>query len=92
MVTFLGTLQWPAVAGYLGVDGVSPVELLILSELWAGERLVFEKAVPKYCRAGRANSGPGIDLLRSCRFTGVCCGHHVHFREDWVALALWFWS
>ena len=31
----------------LGVGGVSFVELLILYELWAGERLVLEKAVPR---------------------------------------------
>ena len=30
----------------LGVGGVSFVEILILYELWAGERLVVEKAVP----------------------------------------------
>ena len=36
--------------------GVSYVELLILHELWAGERLVLEKAVPRYRRAGRSIS------------------------------------
>ena len=42
---FLGTLHWPVAAGDLGVGGVSFVELLILYELWGGERLSLEKAV-----------------------------------------------
>ena len=40
----------------LGVRGVSFVEVLILYELWAGERLDLEKAVPRYRRAGRSIS------------------------------------
>ena len=32
----------------LGVGGISYVELLILYELWAGERLSLEKATPRY--------------------------------------------
>ena len=82
---FLGTLHWPAAAGDLGVGGVSFVELLILYELWAGERLSLEKAVPRHRRVGRPISvsavpfGPGIDIWRSCRFLGpffvhfLCC-------------------
>ena len=71
---FLGTLHWPAGADDLGVGGVSFVELLILYELWAGERLSLEKAVPGHRRVGRPISvsavpfGPGIDIWRSCRF------------------------
>ena len=48
--------------------------MLILYELWAGERLVLEKAHPRYLRQGRPISvsavplGPGIDIRRSCRF------------------------
>ena len=44
------------------------MEVLILLELWAGERLVLEKAVPRYRRAGRSISvsavpvGPGTDI------------------------------
>ena len=38
-VAFLGTLHWPAGSADLGVGGISYVELLILYELWAGERL-----------------------------------------------------
>ena len=38
--------HWPYASGAdLGVGGGSCVELLILYELWAGERLVLEKAV-----------------------------------------------
>ena len=46
-VAFLGTLHWPEVECNLGVGGVSYAELLILYELWAGERLKLEKAVPR---------------------------------------------
>ena len=45
-VHFLGNLHWPCGAGDLGVGGVSHLELLILYERWAGERLVIEGAVP----------------------------------------------
>ena len=83
---FLGSLHWPAGDLDLGVGGVSYVELLILYELWAGERLSLEKAHPRYLRPGRSISvsavpfGPGIDIWRSCRFFGaldevslLCC-------------------
>ena len=76
-VSFLGSLHWPAHGGDLGVGGVSYVELLILYELWAGERFVLEKAHPRYLRPGRPISvsavpfGPGIDIWRSCRFIGA---------------------
>ena len=59
------------------VGGVSCVELLILYELSAGERLSLEKAHPRYLRPGRPISvsavpfGPGIDIWRSCRFIGA---------------------
>ena len=74
---FLHSLHGPADGCSLGVGGVSYVELLILYELWAGERLELEKAVPKYRRPGRSISvsavpfGPGIDIWRSCRFLGA---------------------
>ena len=76
-VSFHGSLHWPAHGGDLGVGGVSYVELLFLYELWAGERLVLEKAHPRYLRPGRPISvsavpfGPGIDIWRSCRFIGA---------------------
>ena len=72
-VSFLGSLHWPAGGLDLGVGGVSYVELLILDELWAGERLSLEKAHPGYLRSGRPISvsavpfGPGIDIWRSGR-------------------------
>ena len=76
-VSFLSSLHWPAGECDLGVGGVSYVELLILYELWAGERLELEKAVPRYRRPGRSISvsgvpfGPGTDIWRSCRFLGA---------------------
>ena len=76
-VAFLGTLHWPAGGLDLGVGGISSVELLILYELWVGERLSLEKAHPRYLRPGRPISvsavplGPGIDIWRSCRFIGA---------------------
>ena len=38
-VLFLGSLHWLVGGLDLGVGGISYVELLILYELWAGERL-----------------------------------------------------
>ena len=76
-VSFLASLHWPAGGSGLGVGGISYVELLILYELWAGERLSFEKAAPRYLRPERSISvsavpfGPGIDIWRSCRFIGA---------------------
>ena len=76
-VAFLGTLHWPAAGADLGGGGISFVEILILYELWAAERLVLEKAVPLYRRPGRPISvsavpfGLGIDIWRSCRFIGA---------------------
>ena len=66
--SFSGSLHWPACGLDLGVGGFSCVELLILYELWDGERLVLEKAHPRYLRPGRPISvsavpfGPGIDI------------------------------
>ena len=73
-VAFLSSLYCPAARADLGVGGVSFVEMLILYELWAGERLVLEKAVPRYWRPGRPISvsavpfGPGTDIWRFCSF------------------------
>ena len=47
-VAFLHSLHWPADGCSLCVGGVSCVELLILYEVWASERLGLEKAVPRY--------------------------------------------
>ena len=76
-VSFLGSLHWPVGGLDLGVGGISYVELLILYELWTGERLSLEKAHPRYLRPGRpipvsaVPFGPGIDICRSCRFIGA---------------------
>ena len=76
-VAFLSSLHWPAAGADLGVGGVSFVEMFILYELWAGERLVLEKAVLRYQRPWRPLSvlavplGPGTDIWRSCRFIGA---------------------
>ena len=55
-VAFLHSLHWPADGCSLGVVGVSYVELLILFQIRAGERLELEKAVPRYRRPGRSIS------------------------------------
>ena len=74
-VSFLGSLHWPAGGLDLGVGGISYVELLILYEFLAGERLSLEKPHPRY-HPGRQISvsvvpfGPGFDIWRSCRFLG----------------------
>ena len=47
LCAFLGSLHCPSTVEDLGVGGVSYVELLILYECWAGERLVLEFAVPE---------------------------------------------
>ena len=76
-VAFLSSLHWAAASADLGFGGVSFVDILILCELWAGERLVLEKAVPRYLRPGRPISvpavpfGPGTDIWLSCRFIGA---------------------
>ena len=70
-------MHWLVGGADHGVGGVSYVELLILHELWAGERLILEKAHPRYLRLGRPISvwavplGLGIDVWRSCRFIGA---------------------
>ena len=89
-VSFLGSLHWPVGGFDLGEGGISYVELLILTELWAGERLFLEKAHPRYLRPGRRISvsavqfGPGIDIWRSCRLLHWCCNEVALF-ASWRA-------
>ena len=77
LCSFLSSLHWPSTVDDLGVGGVSFVELLILYERWAGERLVLEMSVPKSRRLCRPISvsavpaGPSVDIWRSCRFLGA---------------------
>ena len=87
---FFGTLHWPGRAAeveevmeLLGGGGVSYCELLILCELWTGERLVLERAIP-WCRRGRrqmsvsaVSLGPVIDICARVRFLVACQGHQV---------------
>ena len=74
LCSFLSSLHWPSTVSDLGVGGVSFIELLILYERWAGERLVLEMSVPRSRRLHRPISvsavpaGPSIDIWRSCRF------------------------
>ena len=76
LVCFLGTLHWPCGIGDLGIGGVSYLELLILYELWAGERLVPETAVQIGKRRERpilvsaVPVGPGTNIGHSCMFLG----------------------
>ena len=62
-VAFLHSLHWPADGCNLGVGGVSYVELLILYELWADERLELEKVVPRYRRPGRSISVSAVPFV-----------------------------
>ena len=74
----MSSVHWPAAGADLGVGGVSFVEMLILHELWAGERLVLEKAVPRYLRLGRPISvsnvpfSPGTDIGVPAGSLGPC--------------------
>ena len=74
---FLGTLPWLVAGDDLGRGGVSYVEMLLLSELWACERFVIEKAAAVYRRPGRPLSvsafpfGLGIDIWCSSSFIGA---------------------
>ena len=68
LCSFLSSLHWPSTVDDLGVGGVSFVELLILYERWACERLNLEMSVPKSRRLNRSISvsvvpaGPSIDI------------------------------
>lgn len=53
LCVFLGSLPWPASVDDLGPSGVSYVEMLILNERWARERLDLELAVPRSGKGGR---------------------------------------
>ena len=76
-VAFLGSLHWREGRADLWVGGVSFVEMLILHELRAGERMVLEKAVLPYRRPRRpvpvsaVPFGPSIDIWRSCQYIGA---------------------
>ena len=60
----------------MGPGGISYIELLILFERWAGERLRVEDSLPKFRRPGRPISvsaaplRPDADIWKLCRFLG----------------------
>ena len=72
-----------------GVGGVSFFELLILYELWARERLVLEKAVPRNQRPGRPISvsavlfGPGIAMLALTQYDQRPEAHRLGIVWSW---------
>ena len=61
-VSFSGSLHWPAGGLDLGVGGVSYVELLILYELWAGERLSFGEGSSSLSAARTPNFSVGCSV------------------------------
>ena len=74
LAAFLSSLTWPSTVEDLGAGGASFIELLILYEKWAGERLRVEFSLPKYRRPGRpisvsvAPSCPDADIRNLCQF------------------------
>ena len=61
-VTFMGTLHWLAAGADLAVGGISNLEMPKMYELWAGERLVLEKALPRYLRPTAPNFSVGCSF------------------------------
>ena len=76
LAAFLSSLSWPGEVSDLGPGGISYVELVILYERWAGERLRVEDSLPKFRRLGRSISVsaaplcPDTDIWKLCRFLG----------------------
>ena len=76
LTAFLSSLHWPEEVTDLGHGGISYIELLMLYERWAGERLRVEEPLPKYRRPGRPISVsaaplcPDADIWKLCRFFG----------------------
>ena len=72
LASFLICLSWPTEV----TDSISYVELLILYERWAGERLPVEDSVPKYRRPGRPISVsaaplcPDVMKWKLCQYLG----------------------
>ena len=77
LAAFLSSLSWPSEVSDLGPGGVSYVELVILYERWAGERLRLEDSIPKYRRPGRPISVsaaplcPDVDIWKLCKYFGT---------------------
>ena len=79
IAAFKGTSHWPSEEKDLGLGEVSNLEILILYEVWAGERLICEKSIPKGTKRRRgisvlsANVGSGVEIWKSWRFLGMSC-------------------
>ena len=77
ITAFLSSLSWPGEVEDLGPGGISYVELLILYERWAGERLRVENSLPKHKRRGRkvevaaAPLVPDVQIWKLCRYLGA---------------------
>ena len=67
--SFLGALHWAVRGDNLGGVGVSYLELLILFELWADERLVLKKAISR----GNTVYGWASDFSVGCSFGWRSC-------------------
>ena len=76
LAAFLSSLSWPGEVADLRNFGVSYVELLVLYERCAGERLQVEESTPKYRRPGRPISVsavplcPDVDIWKLCQHFG----------------------
>ena len=72
LAAFLGSLSWPSEVSDLGPGGISYVELLILYERWAGERLRLEDSLPKFRRPGRSISVSAAPLCLDTQIWKLC--------------------
>ena len=72
LAAFLSSLTWPTEIIDLGPGGVSFVELLVLYEKGAGERLCVEFSIPKYRRPGRPISVSAAPLCPGTYMRNLC--------------------
>ena len=72
LAAFLSSLSWPGEVTDLGPGGISYIELLILYEKWAGERLRVEDSLPKYRRPGRSISVSAAPLVPDTQIWKLC--------------------
>ena len=76
--SFLNILHWPSGADDFGHFGVSFLELLILFEQWAGNRLLSEKATRPHVRANRPSLLPSVPVSEGIEM------RHGQFISSWV--------
>ena len=95
LVTFLSSLHWPSDGGDLGPGGISYVELLILFELWAGERFQFERKLFLVVRGLIAQFQCRLFLLVQALIFGdlvgflvLCCVRFVFCLVVWAGFFL----